>query len=80
MGITLQPELEAKLRSRAKKQGASIDSYIEHLLFIDDVTRESLEQAALEGLNSGEPVEGDQAFWEERHRKLDEYVKGLEMR
>ena len=36
-----------------------------------------LEQLASEGLDSGKPVEGDEAFWEERHRKLDDHVKSM---
>ena len=77
MSITLNPELEAKLRARAEEQGSSVESYVERLILIDDATRDRLEQLAVEGLESGEPVEGDEAFWEERHRKLNDHVKSM---
>jgi len=30
-----------------------------------------LEALALEGLNSGEPIEAGPGYWEEKHRRLD---------
>ncbi len=36
---------------------------------------EELEILALEGLNSGEPIAVDAAYWEGKHRQLDEQLK-----
>jgi hypothetical protein len=33
---------------------------------------DELDALALEGLNSGEPVEVGPGYWEEKHRRLDE--------
>lgn len=75
MSFTVQPELEAKLRTRAEEQGTSVESYLERLIVIDDATRDRLEDLALEGLDSGRPVEGNDAFWSERRRVLDEHIR-----
>jgi hypothetical protein len=36
---------------------------------------DELQSLALEGLNSGDPIEGGPAFWEERRRRLEERLK-----
>lgn len=72
MSITIQPELEAKLRERAEIEGITVEEYIERIAREDEAAEQELEDLALEGLNSGEPVPADDAFWEERRRRLME--------
>jgi hypothetical protein len=75
MTITIDPKLEARLRERAEAEGLSVLAYIERLLKADQSAEEELESLALEGLNSGEPIEVGPGYWEEKHRRLDERLK-----
>ena len=75
MTITVDPRLEAKLRERADAEGLSIADYVERLVNADQSAEEELESLALEGLNSGEPIEIGPGYWEEKHRHLDQRLK-----
>ncbi len=78
MSITIHPDLEAKLRAAAQAQGLTLEAYVERLVGTDQDARKAeaeLEALALEGLNSGEPVEVGPGYWEEKHRRLDESLK-----
>jgi hypothetical protein len=70
MSLTLQPKLENKLRERAEAEGLTIEAYVERLIWVDEATNDRLVELALEGINSGETVEADPEFWEERRREL----------
>ena len=82
MSITLHPELETQLRSRADAEGLSVEAYLEQLVRTDELegahvdahTLDDLQRLALEGLESGESVAGAASFWEERHRRLEEQL------
>jgi len=56
-------------------EGLSVEAYIERLVSADDRAEEELTSAALEGINSGEPLEVGAGYWEEKHRRLDERLK-----
>jgi plasmid stability protein len=71
MSITIPPELESRLRVRAEAYGLSVEAYVERLVRADQKVQDELESLALEGLNSGEPIEAGPGYWEEKHRKLD---------
>jgi hypothetical protein len=75
MTITLNPDLEARIHERAEADGLSVDAYIERLLIADQSAEEELEFLAMEGLNSGTPLEVGPAFWEEKHRRLEERLR-----
>lgn len=75
MPITIDPKLEARLRERAAVEGLSVEAYVERLLKADHAAEEELEALALEGVNSGEPLEVGPGYWEEKHRRLDERLK-----
>ena len=45
--------------------------FVEKLLRKQQQARQRIDDALREGLNSGEPVEVDDAYWAERYRKLD---------
>jgi hypothetical protein len=72
MSITIHPDLEAKLRARAEVEGLSVESYIERIARDDQRAEAELEGLALEGLNSGESVEADARYWEQKRRGVVE--------
>lgn len=72
MTITIDPTVEARLRERAEAEGVSVADYVARLLTADQSAEDELEQLALEGLNSGEPIYAGPGYWEEKHRRLDE--------
>ena len=80
MSITIHPELEAKLRARAEAEGITVEAYIERLLRADQQAEAELEALAIEGLDSGRPIEIGQGYWEEKHRRLDERLNKTDIR
>ncbi len=72
MNITIHPELEAKLRSRAETEGLSVEAYVERIARDDEQAEQELEALALEGLSCGESIEVDEKYWEEKRRRLIE--------
>ena len=75
MSITLRPELETRLRARAEANGLTLEAYLERLVHVDQQAEDELETLALEGINSGEPIEVVSGYWEEKHRRLDKRLK-----
>jgi hypothetical protein len=75
MTITIDPKLEAKLLEKAEAEGLTVSAYVERLVSADQAAEEELESLALEGLNSGEPIDVGPGYWEEKHRRLDERLK-----
>jgi hypothetical protein len=49
----------------------SIEAYLEQLVRAEQESLEELESLALEGLNSGAPLEVSAAYWQEKHAQLD---------
>jgi hypothetical protein len=72
MSITIHPELESKLRARAQAEGITVEAYLQRVIESDEHAEDEIEALALEGLNSGEPIQANSAYWEEKHRRLDE--------
>ena len=75
MSITIRPELESRLRARAAAEGLTIEAYVERIVRADQQAEDELEALAMEGLNSGGPIEPHPGYWEEKHRQLDERLK-----
>ncbi len=75
MSIAIHPDLESKIRSRAEAQGLSVEAYLESLVRADQQGTEELESLALEGLNSGAPIEVGPSYWQEKHLQLDERLR-----
>jgi hypothetical protein len=71
MSISVHPDLEARLRANAEAEGISVEAYLQRLVRSDQEEIEQLEALALEGLNSGEPIQASPGYWEEKHRRLD---------
>jgi len=77
MSLSIHPELETRLRSRAESEGLSVEAYLERLVRAEQEAKDELESLALEGLNSGEPIGVGPAFWEDMHRKLDQRLQRI---
>jgi Arc/MetJ-type ribon-helix-helix transcriptional regulator len=76
--ISLSPELQEFLQRQATKLGfESLDQYIESLVRTErrESARDRAEQLVLEGINSGEPVIADEAFWTRFKRELNSRIK-----
>jgi hypothetical protein len=80
MSITIHPDLETRLRERAEAEGLTIDAYVERIVRAEQQAEDELEAIALEGLNSGEPIEPHPGYWEQKHRQLDEKLKKIPAR
>lgn len=70
MAITLHPDIESRLRSRADMAGLSIEMYLERIACEDEAAERDLEDLALEGLNSGDSFEADEAYWAAKRQRL----------
>ena len=57
MSVAIRPELETKIRVRAEAEGLSIEAYLEHLVHADQRAEDELEALALEGIDSGDPID-----------------------
>ena len=70
MSIAIEPELEARLRARAEAEGITLETYLERIARDDQNAEQELAVLALEGLQSGEAVEGDEHYWQQKRRRL----------
>ncbi len=75
MSIPIHPELETKIRARAEAEGLSVEAYLERLVQADQEAIEELEALAIEGLESGAPIEAGSSYWQDKHRRLDERLR-----
>jgi len=64
MSITIHPELESKRRARAEAEGLTVEAYLERVIAADEQAENELTALALNGLNSGEPIRADPAYWD----------------
>jgi len=76
MSISVDPELETKLRARAQAEGLTVEAYLERLVRAEQSAEDELTALALEGLDSGDPIEVGPEYWEARHQELDERLRG----
>jgi len=72
MSITIHPPLETELRVKAEAEGITVEAYLKRLLRAEQDAVGEIESLAIEGLNSGDPIEVDPCYWEEKHRRLNE--------
>lgn len=72
MTITIDPQLETKLRAKAEAEGLTVSAYLERLVDADQAAEDELVSLALEGLNSGAALAVGPGYWQEKHRLLDE--------
>jgi hypothetical protein len=72
LSIAIDPKFEARLREKAEAEGLTVSEYVERLVCADLAAEEELENLALEGLNSGAPIEAGPGYWDDKHLQLDE--------
>ena len=72
MSLAIDRDLESRIRAQAEAEGLSVEAYLERLVNADQEGARELETLALEGLRSGEPIEAGPAYWQDKHRLLDE--------
>jgi hypothetical protein len=63
MSITIDPELEARLRARAEAKGITIDAYVERLMQDEDGEITHTETLLQEAADSGDYVELTEEEW-----------------
>jgi hypothetical protein len=78
MSISLHPALESKLRARAEAEGLTVEAYLERVVEADEQAESEITALALEGLNSGEPIQPNKDYWEEKHRRLEAWLRKTE--
>jgi hypothetical protein len=74
--IELSDEQAAALEQRAAAEGLSVQAYLERLVHAEQEAEDEIEALALEGLDSGDPIEIGPGYWEAKHRQLDERLNG----
>jgi hypothetical protein len=80
MSLTIDRDLESKIRAQAEAEGLSVEAYLERLVRADQEGVRELETLALEALRSGEPIEAGPSYWQEKHRLLDERLNNTNRR
>jgi hypothetical protein len=68
--ISIHPDLEARLRSRAQAEGITVEAYVERIARDDERAEAELEALALEGLQSGEPLPASDDYWMRKRQQL----------
>jgi hypothetical protein len=76
MSISIHPELETKLRTRAQAEGLTVEGYLEQLVRAEQSTEDELTALALDGLNSGAPIEPTADYWKTKQQKVEERLRG----
>jgi hypothetical protein len=80
MSIVISPELETRLRAQAETEGLTVEAYLDRLVRADERAEVELTTLALEGINSGIPLQVDPDYRVEKHRRLDERLKKSALR
>lgn len=76
MSISIHPELESKLRARAQAEGLTVEAYLERLVRAEQNVQDEVTMLAVAGLDSGDPIQPGEGYWEAKHRRLDESLRG----
>jgi hypothetical protein len=63
MSIVIDPDIEAKLLSRAHEEGLSVDAYLTRLIEEETAEIEHTETLLQEAIDSGDYIELDEAEW-----------------
>ena len=72
MTITVRSEAAVVLKERAEAEGISVEEYVERIALDEQKAWDELEALALEGINSGESIEGNDEYWEKMLKRLHE--------
>ena len=73
MNVSLPESLRRFAEGRASKGYSSVSEYFRELLRLDRkrAAEDRLEGLLLEGLDSGDPIDVDERFWEKKRRDLE---------
>ena len=63
MSVTMKPQLEERLRSRAREEGVSLDEYLDRLLREEEAAIAQTEFLLAEAAESGEHIELTDKEW-----------------
>ncbi len=77
MSISIHPELETKLRARARAEGLSAEACQERLVRAEQSAEDELTTLALDGVHCGDPIEVGPGYSEAKHQELDERLRGV---
>ncbi len=80
MSISIHPELETKLRALAQAEGLTVEAYLERPVHTEQSVKDELTALALEGLDSGDPIEAGPGYWEAMHQELDKRLRDTSRR
>ena len=69
---------KARLHEEADEEGLTVSAYVEQSLARREKAKGELEALALEGLNSGPPIEVGPDYWQGIHRRLNERLNRSE--
>lgn len=75
MSVPIHPKPEMKIRARAEADGLSVEEYVDRFVRADQEGSEELESLAIEGLESGEPMEMRASYRQEKHQRLADRLK-----
>ena len=64
MSISIQPELEAKLRTRGEEEGVTVDAYVERLVEDEAAEIAHTETLLREATESGDYIELTEGEWD----------------
>ncbi len=81
MDLDLPESMKSFVQERLAEGGyGSVGEYVRDLIRADQRRRheERIDGLLLEGLNSGEPIEATEAYWEEKKRRLASRQAGAE--
>jgi hypothetical protein len=70
--MSIHPELESKLRSRAEVEGVTLDAYLERLLQEEDAAIAHTEALLQEAAESGDYLELTEREWDTMEREAME--------
>jgi len=72
MSLAIRADLETRIREQAEAEGVSVEAYLERLVAAELQSLDELEKQAMDGVNSGMPIEVGPAYWEKKHKQLEE--------
>ena len=76
VSITVHPELEARLRTRAEEEGVTVDAYLERLVQDEAVEIAHTETLLQEAADSGEHIELTEEEWDRMEQEALAEVQG----
>jgi hypothetical protein len=80
MSMTIDPDLEARLRARAALVGITVDAYLERLMHDEDAEIGHTEALLQEAADSGDHSELTEEEWDRMERQALEEVEAKSKR